>query len=305
MKSKFNFLIIGLGTQGIKRSKIDTKNLVGAVDPVNKLAKYRYIKDVHLEKFNSAYVCTPDDKKITIIEYLIKNKKNVLVEKPLLSSDKKIKNLYALAKKNKCILYIAYNHRFEPFLIKAKKLLKKNKIGKIYLCNMFYGNGTSLLVKKSVWKDKRKGALSDLGSHLLDLSFWLLELKSQTRFKKLISKKFENKSPDYALLTNQSGDTKINLEMTYCMWRNSFKLDIIGKLGSLHMDSLCKWGPSTLILRRRIKPSGLPKSKIFKLKSSDPTWKIEHEYFKKLTQKPCNFKDEVKNIWINKVIRKI
>ena len=44
MKSKFNFLIIGLGTQGIKRSKIDTKNLVGAVDPVNKLAKYRYIK---------------------------------------------------------------------------------------------------------------------------------------------------------------------------------------------------------------------------------------------------------------------
>ena len=128
MKSKFNFLVIGLGTQGIKRSKIDTKNLVGAVDPVNKLAKYRYIKDVPLEKFNSAYVCTPDDKKIKIIEYLIKNKKNVLVEKPLLSSDKKIKNLYALAKKNKCILYIAYNHRFEPFLIKAKKLLEK------YIC---------------------------------------------------------------------------------------------------------------------------------------------------------------------------
>ena len=37
---------------------------------------------------------------------------------------------------------------------------------------------------------------------------------------------------------------QINLEMTY--WENSFKLDIIGNL-DIHMDCLCKWGPSKLM----------------------------------------------------------
>ena len=135
MKSKFNYLIIGLGTQGKKRSKIDKKNLVGLVDPKNNKANYKYVKDVPLNKYNSAYVCVPDKEKISIIKYLLKNKKNVLTEKPLLSNEKELKNIFNLAKKNKCILYVAYNHRFEPFIIKTKQLLKKNKIGNIYLCN--------------------------------------------------------------------------------------------------------------------------------------------------------------------------
>ena len=37
--------------------------------------------------------------------------------------------------------------------------------------NLFYGNGTSLDVKKSPWKDKANGVTYDLGSHLIDLIF--------------------------------------------------------------------------------------------------------------------------------------
>ena len=72
----------------------------------------------------------------------------------------------------------------------------------------------------------------------------------------MISKKFENHSYDYSFITSNLKNMQINLEMTYCMWRNSFKLDIIGNLGSIHMDCLCKWGPLKLILRKRVKPSG-------------------------------------------------
>ena len=171
MKNNFEFLIIGLGIQGNKRLKVGKKNLVATVDPFNRNADYKYINQVPLKSYNSAYVCTPDKEKIKIISYLIKNKKNVLVEKPIISNEKKLRELFSLAKKNKCVLYTAYNHRFEPFLIKIKDFLNKKKIGKIYLCNIFYGNGTAQLVKKSNWKDKNKGVLSDLGSHLLDISF--------------------------------------------------------------------------------------------------------------------------------------
>ena len=55
--------------------------------------------------------------------------------------------LRKLAKKNNCIIYTACNHRFEPGLVKMKELIKKKEIGKLYTCRIFYGNGTSLLVK--------------------------------------------------------------------------------------------------------------------------------------------------------------
>ena len=305
MKNDFKYLIVGLGIQGKKRAYVDKKNLVGTVDLLNKNANYKKINEVPLNLYNSAYVCVPDKEKIKIISYLIKNKKNVLVEKPLISSEKQLKRIFNLAKKNKCILYVAYNHRFEPFLLKIKNLLKEKKIGKIYFCNIFYGNGTSILVKKSTWKDQSKGVLSDIGSHLLDIVFWLFNLKKNVYFKKMISKKFENHSYDYSFITSNFKNMQINLEMTYCMWRNSFKLDIIGNLGSIHMDCLCKWGPSKLILRKRVKPSGVPKSKVYEISMKDPTWKREHEYFKRLIKRSYVSNQVKKNIWINNNINKI
>ncbi len=305
MKNNFKYLVIGLGVQGKKRVKIDRKNLVGTVDILNKKADYEKIEDVPLNLYNSAYVCVPDKEKIKIIKYLIKNKKNILVEKPLISSEKQLKQIFSSAKKNRCILYVAYNHRFEPFLLKIKKFLEEKKIGNIYFCNMSYGNGTSMLIKKSNWKDKNKGVLSDIGSHLLDLTYWLFNFKENISFKKLTSGKFENNSNDYSLISCNYKNTKINLEMTYCMWRNSFKLDIIGSSGSIHMDCLCKWGPSKLIFRERVRPSGIPKSKIYKIEMKDPTWKKEHQYFKKLVKK-LSFSNQIrKNIWINNNINKI
>ena len=99
MKNNFKYLVIGLGVQGKKRVKIDRKNLVGTVDILNKKADYEKIEDVPLNLYNSAYVCVPDKEKIKIIKYLIKNKKNILVEKPLISSEKQLKQVFSSAKK--------------------------------------------------------------------------------------------------------------------------------------------------------------------------------------------------------------
>ena len=85
MKKLFKYIVIGMGVQGLKRAKFDKNNFVGYVDPLNKKALYKSIFDVPLEKFSAAFVCTPDKVKIKIIDYLLKNKKHVLVEKPLFS----------------------------------------------------------------------------------------------------------------------------------------------------------------------------------------------------------------------------
>ena len=207
------------------------------------------------------------------------------------------------AKKNKVVLYTAYNHRFEPIIIELKKLLKTKKLGKIYNCRIFYGNGTSFLVKKSKWRDKNLGVISDIGSHLIDLCiFWF---GSNIKNLKIIEiNKFENKSPDHAIISFKISKIFIQLEMTLCMWKNSFSCDLIGSKGSAHLNSLCKWDKNYILFRKRKLPSGKPKEKKISFKMPDPTWSLENKYFKNLISfsKKTNLK---KDILLNSIFNKI
>ncbi len=292
-------IIVGYGIQGKKRHKSLKKNeLVYIVDPIHKDADYKYLEDIPKNLYDTVFVCTPDEEKINIIEYCSKFKKNCLIEKPFpLSSKKKIIDLEKNFNKNKSICYVAYNHRFEPHIIKIKNYIKLQKLGKIYSCKLFYGNGTSKLVKKSKWKDKGLGVVIDLATHLLDMcNFWFGINKKA--FSNIDIEKFENKSPDHALIFDNMNDINIQLNVTYCMWRNDFVCDIIGKKGSIHLSSLSKWDTTVLKIRTRIFPSGKPKEKKFNIKLKDPTWNSELNFFRKLIKlrKNNNLK---KDIWIN------
>ena len=100
----------------------------------------------------------------TLKEVLSFGVPKILVEKPLWTeNDQQIKDLEKLARKNQIVCYTAYNHRFEPHFIKMRDLIETGSLGKIYSCRMFYGNGTSRLVRDSLWRDKESGVLNDLG----------------------------------------------------------------------------------------------------------------------------------------------
>ena len=282
-------VVVGLGVQGNKRSFISKNELVCTVDPYINSADYKYLKQVPLEKYDSVCLCVPDNKKLALIKYCIKNKKNIMVEKPLKFKNNKIFNkLEKECNKNKIIIYVAYNHRFEPHIVSMKRYLDTNIISEVYTCRIFYGNGTAKLFKNSPWRDKGDGVLSDIGSHLIDLCvYWFPRKKIE--FKKVKFLKNENKSLDHVIIVSKNDKPFIQLEMSLCMWKNYFSCDIIGQKGSLHIENLCKWGPSSLISRKRIFPSGKPIEKKITIRKADPTWKKEYIYFKKLiTQKKKN-----------------
>jgi len=296
--------IIGLGVQGYKRIRYLKNDHIVTVDPYNLKADYKNIKKVPLEDFQAAFICAPDDQKFELALYCLKNKKHVLVEKPLLiKKDSNLKILDRVAKKNKVTLYTAYNHRFEPNFIKMKNLIASKKLGKIYLCRMFYGNGTAKLVKNSYWRNKGAGVLPDLGSHLLDTSKFLFE-GNLGKFKIISANKFENSSYDHVIIGNYNCNLKIELEMTLCMWKNHFTCDVLAEKGSAHIESLCKWGPSKFIFRKRVLPSGFPIEKIHLEKKGDPTWDIEHKYFKKII-KSKKETDLSNDFWISSEIKKL
>ena len=289
-------LVVGLGVQGQKRRSVAGDEVVGIVDPFHKDAQYSFIQDVPLDIYDAAMLCIPDDPKIKIIEYLLAKSKHVLVEKPLFAAcASDLLRIKELAEKNRTACYTAYNHRFEPHFVRMRDIISSERLGRIYSVRIFYGNGTARLVRESAWRDQGASVLTDLGSHLLDtLSFWFG--RNFADFSIHSANCFENLAIDH-INFGVNANPLIQLEATLLSWRNHFYCDLFAEHGSAHITSLCKWGPSSFVLRDRTLPSGRPDEESITLIQSDPTWLAEYKYFKELCKKGVNNIDN--DIWIN------
>ena len=116
-----------------------------------------------------------------------------------------------------------------------------------------------------------------LGSHMLDMTLFLFG-PHQSPGEMWSVNRFENQAPDHVLF-GYRGQPALEMEATLLSWRNTFGLDVYGELGSAHINCLCKWGPSTLTVRKRVLPSGRPAETVEMLEQPDPTWKLEYEHF--------------------------
>ena len=297
-------IVAGLGVQGYKRRKHAGKDFVASVDPVNQEAEYRNIADVPLNSYDAVLACIPDEPKVELLSYALSNGKHVLVEKPLwAASDEEIIELEQLARKKKALCYTAYNHRFEPHYMRMRDLITSCKLGEIYSCRMFYGNGTARLVRDSEWRDQGDGVLPDLGSHLLDTCrFWFGHELGE--FRLTAAHNFENLAPDHIIISSESNQPRIELEMTLCMWRNHFTCDILAEKGTAHIESLCKWGPATFSHRVRVLPSGRPPENIVTLVQEDPTWEAEYNHFKQLVESET-VTDLSNDLWLQTNLRRL
>lgn len=275
-------IVVGLGVQGYKRRSHAGTDYVASVDPINPQADFRDLSEIPVHDYDAILACIPDGPKLSIIRYCLSNGKHVLVEKPLWTmQDYQIAELESLARENSVVCYTAYNHRFEPHFIRMRDLIVSGALGQIYSCRMFYGNGTARLVRDSLWRDEGAGVLTDLGSHLLDTcSFWFgTDLGG---FDLVAAHRFENRALDHVVISSERAALRIELEMTLCMWRNHFTCDLLAERGTAHIESLCKWGPSTFTHRIRVLPSGRPTEQNIRLVQADPTWAQEYVHFKKL-----------------------
>ena len=293
-------VVAGLGVQGQKRKAVAGKDVVATIDPFHADANYKRIEEVPLESYDAALLCIPDEPKIEIIDYLLNHSKHLLVEKPLFAAKTAdLIRLKELTEKNGTVCYTAYNHRFEPHFVRMHEAISSGRLGRIYSIRMFYGNGTARLVRDSAWRDQGAGVLPDLGSHLLDTAlFWLG--KPPEGFRIHAANCFENRSFDQVAFGNVVGkdsDPLLQFEVTLLSWRNHFYADVFAENGSAHINSLCKWGPSTFSIRNRKLPSGRPDEESITLVQPDPTWTLEYAHFKKLCNSRLSNIDN--DIWIN------
>jgi predicted dehydrogenase len=297
-------LVVGMGVQGRKRQRFLGDDFAGDVDPTIEGVRYRRLEDVPLGDYDAALACIPDKPKLETLGYLLGHGKHVLVEKPLFTSeDADLVALEALARRTGAVCYTAYNHRFEPHFVRMRELVHSGALGRLYRCRMFYGNGTARLVRDSAWRDADAGVLPDLGSHLLDTArFWFGDLADD--FDVVSSACFENRAPDHVVLVSRGSSPQLELEMTLLSWRNHFACDLFAELGSAHISSLCKWGPTTFTRRTRVLPSGRPPEDSTTLVEDDPTWRAEYAHFRELcaSRAPTDLSNDV---WLNRALRRL
>jgi hypothetical protein len=96
------------------------------------------------------------------------------------------------------------------------------------------------------------------------------------------------------------------LEVSYLAWKNTFTIDAFGSRGSLHVSGLQKWGPSELMLRERVLPSGVPTE--FRVRAEggiDPTWQRDLEHFEGLCREPGPTWSVDNDLWISRTLMEV
>lgn len=271
-------IVVGTGIQGKKRAAHLENGSFITVDVYDRKANFAEISDVPLSEYEVVFCCVPETSKMEIIKYCVENKKSVLVEKPLLLKNAEdYIDIETSANNNGILIKTAYNHRFEPNIVRMKQFLESNTLGKILGIRCLYGNGTANLVKDSSWRNTGDGVATDLFSHIYDFLlffFGKLDYKLESKMWTCVTKCY-----DRGVVFGEYGGITVSLEATYLSWKNNFQLEIFGDLGSIYMNGLCKWSDSVLELRERVFPAGEPKTTRFLVKSGDPTWKSEKEAF--------------------------
>ena len=186
--------------------------------------------------------------------------------------------------------------------MRLRQVVRSGRLGALYRARFFYGNGTAREVRDSPWRDEGGGVIADLGSHLLDMVRFVFAQPPED-FRLWSVRRFENKAPDHAVCV-ADGPPLVELEMSLVSWRNHFTADVYGEHGSAHIDSLCKWGPSTFVERRRVLPSGRPPEESEVLEQPDPTWELEYAHFKALCAEGGSGNTE-NDLWINPILKRL
>jgi len=143
---------------------------------------------------------------------------------------------------------------------------------KMTLLTYLLGNGKHVLVEKPLHAEREE--------HLVELEH-IARAQGAVCYT-AYNHRFENRAPDHVVIGSETSMPRLEFEMTLLAWRNHFTCDVLAENGTAHIESLCKWGPTTFTHRTRVLPSGRPPEQATTLVGEDPTWALEYEHFKRL-----------------------
>ncbi|NLJ40193.1 MAG: Gfo/Idh/MocA family oxidoreductase [Clostridiales bacterium] len=123
-------------------------------------------------------ICTPNNVHKDHLIRALKAGKHVYCDKPLTASYEETKEVLDVLDSVKVYSQMAFQNRFFPAILRAKELAEAGFLGKVLSFRAVYLHSGSVDPNKPIgWKQEKSaggGVLVDLGSHVLDLIYFLL-----------------------------------------------------------------------------------------------------------------------------------
>ncbi len=124
-------------------------------------------------------ICTPNNLHLDMIEKAVKAGKHILCEKPLAISEEEADRILELTKDYKKCCGMVFNNRHYPAIIRAKQIAAEGRLGRILSFRTVYRHSSGTDPEKAAgWKQNKDicgaGVLFDLGSHVIDLLYYVL-----------------------------------------------------------------------------------------------------------------------------------
>lgn len=190
---KLRAAVIGLGFVGrahleaLRRRGIPIAGLLGSTPDRTQEANsslgidrtYTSLDDLAEDSsVDVVHICTPNHLHFTQAETLLKAGKHVLCEKPLAMDARQSGALIDLAGKQQCVGGVAYNLRYYPLCHEARSIVERGLIGAPRLVHgsflqdwLLYPSDWNWRLEPDLGGELR--AVSDIGTHWLDLMTWI------------------------------------------------------------------------------------------------------------------------------------
>ncbi len=172
---------LGISVQGVMGSTPERSNasrdalgLPRAYATIEELAGDSSVHVVHL--------CTPNNEHFQEASQLLRAGKHVMCEKPLTLDSRESAALISLAKETGRVGGVSYNLRYYPLCQEARALIRKGAIGHVKLVHGSFLQDWLLFPTDWNWRLEAKiggelRAVSDIGTHWLDLMAWMTNSK--------------------------------------------------------------------------------------------------------------------------------
>ena len=137
------------------------------------------------EELDFVVISTPPGVHYNQIETCLKQGIHILVDKAMVCSNSQANQIVSLAKKNKLLLSVATQRRYEEVYKYIKKTINSSELGKLVFVSAEYSRHTEQTFKLT-WRNNSDlswgGALADSGYHIVDSLLYVANLKPNQVF---------------------------------------------------------------------------------------------------------------------------
>ncbi len=214
-----------------------------------------WIELISNKSIDGIIIATPPESRFKLAKEALKNKKHLLLEKPVAITSEEIEELQRIALKDNLSVCVDFEYRVVPHFLQAKEIIDQNKLGNIFLIKLdWIMSSRSNPEREWNWyslSEKGGGVVGALGTHAFDILHWFFgyiknvsaQISTSITKRPKYNKMFDVTSEDICLANIEIEDyfgASIPCQVSLSSVSKNgsgFNLEIYGSDGSLFLKS--------------------------------------------------------------------